>query len=80
MKAWSRVVGRGRGRGAGAGPADVFLAAQGDVWHTWLDMFCALIGTTLSVTPLSRVHDRQPAFLPTGSPASDLRLAAVGRS
>ena len=35
------------------------LATQGDVWDTQWDMFCALIGATLSVLTLSRLHDRQ---------------------
>ncbi|MFG3019594.1 DUF2238 domain-containing protein [Streptomyces sp. NPDC048254] len=39
--------------------ADAFLATQGDVWDTQWDMFCALIGVTVSVLLLSRVHDRQ---------------------
>ncbi|MEU6065647.1 DUF2238 domain-containing protein [Streptomyces sp. NPDC047082] len=39
--------------------ADAFLATQGDVWDTQWDMFCALIGATLSLLVLSRVHDRQ---------------------
>ncbi|MEW2622903.1 DUF2238 domain-containing protein [Streptomyces sp. NPDC048106] len=43
----------------GGHSADAFLATQGDVWDTQWDMFCALIGATLSVTLLSRVHDRQ---------------------
>ncbi|MFJ3307130.1 DUF2238 domain-containing protein [Streptomyces sp. NPDC086549] len=43
--------------------ADAFLATQGDVWDTQWDMFCALIGATLSLVLLSRVHDRQLAAL-----------------
>ncbi|UXY25821.1 DUF2238 domain-containing protein [Streptomyces sp. HUAS TT20] len=43
--------------------ADAFLATQGDVWDTQWDMFCALIGATLSLLVLSRVHDRQLAAL-----------------
>ncbi|MFG2965507.1 DUF2238 domain-containing protein [Streptomyces sp. NPDC048288] len=39
--------------------ADAFLATQGDVWDTQWDMCCALIGATVSVLVLSRVHDRQ---------------------
>ncbi|MEU9238922.1 DUF2238 domain-containing protein [Streptomyces shenzhenensis] len=39
--------------------ADAFLATQGDVWDTQWDMFCALIGATVSLLVLSRVHDRQ---------------------
>lgn len=43
----------------GGHSADAFLATQGDVWDTQWDMFCALIGATLSVVLLSRAHDRQ---------------------
>ncbi|MGY1495481.1 DUF2238 domain-containing protein [Streptomyces sp. QTS52] len=45
----------------GGAAADDFLATQGDVWDTQWDMFCALIGATLSLLVLSRVHDRQLA-------------------
>ncbi|WP_406132195.1 DUF2238 domain-containing protein [Streptomyces sp. NBC_00989] len=47
----------------GGHSADAFLATQGDVWDTQWDMFCALIGATVSVLVLSRVHDRQMARL-----------------
>jgi len=43
----------------GGQAADAFLATQGDVWDTQWDMFCALIGATVSVLVLSRAHDRQ---------------------
>ncbi|MFD5627622.1 MULTISPECIES: DUF2238 domain-containing protein [unclassified Streptomyces] len=43
----------------GGSAADDFLATQGDVWDTQWDMFCALIGATVSVLVLSRLHDRQ---------------------
>lgn len=43
----------------GGHAADDFLATQGDVWDTQWDMFCALIGATVSVLVLSRLHDRQ---------------------
>ncbi|WP_329353711.1 DUF2238 domain-containing protein [Streptomyces sp. NBC_01261] len=49
---WAAAVIGGHG-------ADAFLATQGDVWDTQWDMFCALIGATVSVLVLSRVHDRQ---------------------
>lgn len=42
----------------GGHSADAFLATQGDVWDTQWDMFCALIGATVSVLVLSRLHDR----------------------
>ncbi|MEU6253951.1 DUF2238 domain-containing protein [Streptomyces sp. NPDC047043] len=43
----------------GGHSADAFLATQGDVWDTQWDMFCALIGATVSVLVLARLHDRQ---------------------
>jgi putative membrane protein len=43
----------------GGHSADAFLATQGDVWDTQWDMFCALIGATVSVLVVSRLHDRQ---------------------
>jgi putative membrane protein len=43
----------------GGHSADAFLATQGDVWDTQWDMFCALIGATVSVLVLSRLHDRR---------------------
>lgn len=45
----------------GGAAADDFLATQGDVWDTQWDMFCALIGASVSLLVLSRVHDRQLA-------------------
>ena len=48
---WAAVIG-------GDGARD-FLGTQGDVWDTQWDMFCALIGATVSLLLLSRVHDRQ---------------------
>ena len=39
--------------------ADEFLGTQGDQWDTQSDMFLALIGATVAMATLSRVHDRQ---------------------
>jgi putative membrane protein len=44
---------------AGGSAADDFLATQGDVWDTQWDMFTALVGAVVSLTLLSRFHDRQ---------------------
>ncbi|MFE1290040.1 DUF2238 domain-containing protein [Streptomyces sp. NPDC058751] len=52
MFEWAAAVIGGHG-------ADAFLATQGDVWDTQWDMFCALVGATVSVLLLSRAHDRQ---------------------
>lgn len=54
----------------GGQAADAFLATQGDVWDTQWDMFCALIGATVSVLVLSRVHDRRLAELEAGPRAA----------
>lgn len=39
--------------------ADAFLGTQGDPWDTHSDMFLALLGASLAVLGLARVHDRQ---------------------
>jgi putative membrane protein len=52
MLEWAAAV-------TGGQAADAFLATQGDVWDTQWDMFCALIGATVSVLALSRLQDRQ---------------------
>jgi putative membrane protein len=39
--------------------ADDFLGTQGDPWDTQSDMFLALIGASLALLALSRLHDRQ---------------------
>ncbi|MEU6376046.1 DUF2238 domain-containing protein [Streptomyces sp. NPDC046909] len=65
----------------GGQAADAFLATQGDVWDTQWDMFCALIGATVSVLLLSRVHDRQLAALGVTSSYSGAgSTAAAGTS
>jgi len=43
--------------------ANDFLGTQGDPWDTQTDMLWALIGSTLAVTFLSRVHDRSLALV-----------------
>jgi len=47
----------------GGSSADAFLATQGDVWDTQWDMFCALVGSVVSLLTLSRLHDRRLAAL-----------------
>ena len=54
--------------------ADEFLGIQGDEWDTQSDMLLALIGATVALATLSRVHDRQLRALGT-SPASGLAAA-----
>jgi putative membrane protein len=56
MFEWAAAVIGGHG-------ADAFLATQGDVWDTQWDMFCALLGATVSVLVLGRLHDRRMAAL-----------------
>lgn len=41
--------------------ADEFLGTQGDPWDTQSDMFMALIGASLAMLGLARLHDRQIA-------------------
>jgi putative membrane protein len=43
--------------------ADEFLGTQGDPWDTQSDMFLALIGASVALFSLSRLHDRQLATL-----------------
>lgn len=43
--------------------AESFLGTQGYVWDTQSDMFLALLGASLAIVFLSRVHDRQIAVL-----------------
>lgn len=38
--------------------ADAFLGTQGDPWDTQWDMLMCLVGATLSLLTLSRLHDR----------------------
>ena len=51
--------------------ADAFLGSQGDVWDSQWDMACALIGASVALLLLTRVHDRQLARL-SGSPAASM--------
>lgn len=43
--------------------ADEFLATQGYVWDTQSDMLFALIGAIIALLCLSRLHDRQIAWI-----------------
>jgi putative membrane protein len=49
---WGSALALGQG-------ADEFLGTQGDPWDTQSDMVLALIGGTVALLTLSRVHDRQ---------------------
>ena len=49
---WAAALSLGQG-------ADEFLGTQGDQWDTQSDMFFALIGATVALATLSRLHDRQ---------------------
>ena len=53
---WASALALGQG-------ADEFLGTQGDPWDTQSDMFMALIGASVAVGFLSRLHDRQIARL-----------------
>jgi putative membrane protein len=54
---WGAALALGQG-------ADEFLGTQGDPWDTQSDMFFALVGGTIALLTLSRVHDRQVSALP----------------
>lgn len=43
--------------------AEEFLGTQGDPWDTQADMFLALLGASIALAALSRLHDRQMAGL-----------------
>ena len=43
--------------------ADEFLGTQGDPWDTQSDMFMALIGATVALLALARLHDRRMAAI-----------------
>jgi putative membrane protein len=49
---WGAALALGQG-------ADEFLGTQGDPWDTQADMLLALIGATMALLLLARVHDRQ---------------------
>ena len=53
---WGSAVALGQG-------ADDFLGTQGDPWDTQEDMLCALIGASMALLFLSRVHDRAIAII-----------------
>jgi putative membrane protein len=55
---WAAAVALGQG-------ADQFLGTQGDPWDTQSDMGMALVGASLALLLLSRVHDRQIAATPS---------------
>jgi putative membrane protein len=52
---WAALIG---GEGA-----DAFLGTQGDQWDTQWDIFLALVGASIALLVLSRLHDRQIARL-----------------
>jgi putative membrane protein len=49
---WWAALGLGQG-------ADEFLGTQGDPWDTQADMFLALLGASIALAALARLHDRQ---------------------
>ena len=49
--------------------AHEFLGTQGDPWDTQADMFLALVGASVSLFLLSRLHDRQIERLHSASTA-----------
>jgi putative membrane protein len=49
---WAAALALGQG-------AEEFLGTQGDQWDTQSDMFMALLGASVALAFLARVHDRQ---------------------
>lgn len=64
---WGAAISMGQG-------ADEFLGTQGDPWDTQSDMFMALIGGSVALLTMSRLHDRQLA----GRCAADGRTVGRG--
>jgi len=62
ISAWYELIEWWAALALGQG-ADEFLGTQGDQWDTQSDMFLALIGASLAMLLLSRMHDRQIAAL-----------------
>jgi putative membrane protein len=58
ISAWYELLEWGAAAALGA-KADDFLGTQGDPWDTQWDMFMCFIGSLVSMSGLSRVHDRQ---------------------
>jgi putative membrane protein len=54
---WGAALALGKG-------ADDFLGTQGDPWDTQSDMFFALVGGSVALLTLSRIHDRAISRLP----------------
>lgn len=48
---------------ASGSAGDSFLGTQGDVWDTQWDMFLCLVGASLAIAFLSKLHDRSIARL-----------------
>jgi putative membrane protein len=44
---------------AGGAKSDAFLGTQGDPWDTQWDMFTCLIGVTVALLTIRKLHDRQ---------------------
>ncbi len=57
MVEWASALAMGQG-------ADEFLGTQGDQWDTQSDMFFALIGASVAVLVLAKLHDAQMRALP----------------
>lgn len=66
ISAWYELIEWGAAIALGQG-ADEFLGTQGDPWDTQSDMFLALIGASIAMLLLSRIHDRHIATVSTPS-------------
>lgn len=69
---WAAALALGQG-------ADEFLGTQGDQWDTQSDMFCALVGGSVALLLLGRLHDRQLARA-SGPPSDVVKPSRCGSS
>jgi len=51
---------------ASGSKGDAFLGTQGDIWDTQWDMFMCFIGSIVSLTFLSKVHDKKISKMESG--------------
>jgi putative membrane protein len=65
ISAWYELIEWWSALAMGQG-ADEFLGTQGDPWDTQSDMFFALMGATVALLTMPRLHDRQIARIKRG--------------
>jgi putative membrane protein len=80
ISAWYELIEWWAALALGQG-ADEFLGTQGDQWDTQSDMFLALIGASLAMLLLSKMHDRQIAAVERStSPCANQASTCDGES